>query len=151
MHIQVQQAKNTNTSLDEKTLSRLNELMEEVSGDYLKLSDGQQVELTFDLNSGVTGIRTRSIRIKEEGEKQITRFNFMIRTKSGKDKFFELSNRWAKRCLESIREYNTTTLIVRRKGSSMLDTTYDFFPSSDSQIAGKPSTSFAEIPTDRRL
>jgi hypothetical protein len=122
-------AQQTNKNqLDEKTLNRLSELMEEVSGDYIKLQDGEQVVLSFDLNSQATGARTRTIRVKDEDEKQITRLNFMVKTKSGKEKFFEPSNRWAKRCLETIRSCNTTTLIVKRKGSSIFDTTYDFFP-----------------------
>jgi hypothetical protein len=55
-------AQQTNKNqLDEKTLNRLSELMEEVSGDYIKLQDGEQVVLSFDLNSQATGARTRPL------------------------------------------------------------------------------------------
>lgn len=129
MQAQQASAKNT-TSLDEKSLSRLDELLEEVgnSGDYFKLQDGQQATVNFDINSEVTGMRTRTIPTKE-GDKEITRFNFAI-THKGKGKFFELSNRWVKRALEAMKDYKTTTLVVKRRGSSISDTEYQFLPES---------------------
>ena len=70
-------------------------------------------------------MRTRAIPTKE-GEKEITRFNFAI-THRDKGKFFELSNKWVRRALEAMKDFNTTTLVVKRKGSG-LDTEYRFLP-----------------------
>lgn len=99
------------------------------SRDYLKLQDGQALEVTFDLNSQATGMRTRTTTTKDGKSEDITKFNFVIKNpKLGdKEQFFELSNRWVKRCLESMKQFNTITLVVRRSGSG-LETTYDFFP-----------------------
>jgi hypothetical protein len=76
------QAAPTKTGLDPKILERLEELIEEVSGDYIRLLDGEEIVLSFDLNSHLTCSRTRVISIKDEGEKQITRMNFMVKTKT---------------------------------------------------------------------
>src|SRR5215467_10076673 len=45
-----------------------------------------------------------------------------------KHQSWELSNRWVRRALEAIKEYQTLTLVVKRRGSGMQDTEYVFLP-----------------------
>jgi hypothetical protein len=130
--MQKTESKNINVEhkpLDEKGLQRLDELMDEVgsSGEFLRIQDGQSQEITFDLQQ-TPGVTTRTIQTKE-GEKEINRFRFMVyNPKIDKHQAFELSRKWVKRAIEAMKEYNTNTLVIKRKGSSMLDTEYTFLP-----------------------
>ena len=115
--------------LDEGASRRIEDLLLEASsgGEYLKIADGQSLELTIDVNES-PGTQTRTINTKE-GEKEITRFAFVVWNPQIKQRqLLELSNKWVKAALQTMIEYNTNTLVVKRTGSSMTDTAYTFLP-----------------------
>ena len=124
----MQSQASASNNLNENDLNRLDELSNELgtSGEFFKLADGQSQTITFDLQK-TPGTRTRTIQTKE-GEKEITRFAFVVKGKTGHEQYFELANRWVKKALEAIRDYSSTTLVVKRKGSTISDTEYNFLP-----------------------
>jgi hypothetical protein len=59
------------------------------SGEFFKIQDGQSQEITFDLQA-TPGMTTRTIQTKE-GEKEISKFRFMVyNPKINKHQAFEL-------------------------------------------------------------
>ena len=93
----------------------------------MEVANGQSVQAVFDLNES-PGTRTRTINIKD-GEKEITRFAFMVWNPVLKQKqFLELANRWVRAALEAMVGYNTNSLVVKRTGNKMTDTSYTFLP-----------------------
>jgi len=125
----MQSQASASNNLNENDLNRLDELSNELgtSGEFFKLADGQTQTVVFDLQN-TPGTRTRIIQTKE-GEKEITRFAFLVRNpKTGKNQQFELANRWVKKALEAMRDFQTTTLVVKRRGSTISDTEYSFLP-----------------------
>ena len=83
--------------------------------------------MTFDVKE-TPGTQTRTINTKE-GEKEITRFAFVVWNPQIRQKqLLELANRWVRSALEAMREYNTNTLVVKRTGTTMQNTNYTFMP-----------------------
>jgi len=115
--------------LSESSQQALQGFMNQVqnSGDFLKMEDGQKIEVTFDLEH-TPGMRTRTINTKD-GEKTIERFAFVVWNEQSKRlQYFELAQKWVRAALEAMQEYNTNTLVVKRTGSKMTDTSYAFMP-----------------------
>jgi hypothetical protein len=65
-------------------------------------------------------MRSRVIQT-DNGAKTIIKTVFSIwNPKIQRDQLFELSRKWAKRAIAAMMFYNTTTLIVERKGSGLV-------------------------------
>ena len=125
----MQASASNNTALNENDLARLGELENEVAngGEYFRLKDGQSQEVIFDIK-GTPGMTKRTISTKE-GDKELNRFAFLIWNPTlKKNQLFELAPRWVSRAISAIKDFQTTTLIVKRKGSTISDTEYNFLP-----------------------
>jgi hypothetical protein len=110
----------------------------------LTLEPGESVELTFGFgpDHSMTGPRTKTFKKKdwntgknvvnpltgEEVMDEITRPNFEVfNHKLKKKQNLWIADKWAKIAWDTMQEYNTTTLQVRRIGEKK-DTTYTFMP-----------------------
>lgn len=117
--------------LDEEDKSRIDQLLSELhdsSGDFFRLYNGQSQKISFDMKFAL-GMKTRTIRTPE-GPKQITRLNFIIwNHKVRRFQYFSFARKWTKRALETMKDFNTTSLIASRTGAGMFDTNYSFSPS----------------------
>jgi len=122
---QLSQAEVKSGPLGEEASRRIEDFLLEAQsgGEDLKVADGQSVVVVFDLNES-PGTRTRTINTKD-GEKEITRFAFVVWNPVLKQRqFLELANRWVRAALEAMVEYNTNSLVVKRTGTTITDTSY---------------------------
>lgn len=114
-----------------------------IGSEELTLEPGESVELTFGFGPDHpdTGRRTKTFKKKdwntgkiivsetgEEVKEEVTRPNFEVYNHNLKKKQnFWVADKWAKIAWETMQEYNTDTLVVKRIGEKK-DTTYTFMP-----------------------
>ena len=100
IYMQTNQIESDQQGLNEETQNLLEHFLDDVDDNgsmYLKIQDGQSVQLTINLKTTDTGYKERAF---EKNGEELKRFNFAVYNhKAGRDQIWEISNRWPKRAL----------------------------------------------------
>lgn len=118
---------------DEQSANKLRQLKDEVDSlsqsDFFKIASGESIEVFFDMDNEGTKVETKTFKQKDGTEVAQTRLTFQLfnmKTKNGQS--WRPANTWARKAIQAMEDFNTNNLVVRRNGSSVSDTSYDFLP-----------------------